>query len=400
MLLVERLQWTLVLDRDDVTAFLATNDDNNNTTASTMNSTNNSVWTMEQQDTWINVTQEWFDEFYNGGFAEIGAQDSNATSRRDRRRLADNVNYGVVPGSMTCTIELLESHIIHDDGDNETTTATLMLLYNQQLNYRAFNNSDQTTTTTTTNAMGPLQYTTLPFRSRTARPVYVQRLTSNELMAPLWQSLTVETLPVPQILGPKRKPADTSANSASATDKADDPKKDNGWSIGAIAGVVVAGLAAVMVGAAVVLYVSQRDDGRHDNVASLVPDFERATFSFGGGSAANGGGGGVRSGRLATDDQAGATDLEASSDEVPKPRYVLACVRNERHCPTKTRQYSLLLTLRLVFVLFTLLSVVSITVLKRRKPRRVRPTNTSCTLPPDDWALCWTAPIRKGPLSM
>jgi hypothetical protein len=269
---------------------------------------------------WINVTQEWFDEFYNGGFEPLSDDGSN-TTRRDRR-LAGHGNYGVVPGSMSCTIELLESHFINND-DNETT-ATLILLYNQQLDYRAFNNSDKTST-----LMGPLQYTTLPFRSRTARPVYVQRLASNELMSPLWQSLTVDTLPVPQILGPKRKPTDTSANSATATDKAE--KDSDTWSIGAIAGVVVAGLVAIMVGAAAVLYFSQRDDGRHDNVASLVPDFERATFSFGGGStAASGGGGGVCSGRMAAaDDAGGATDLEASSDE--KPRYVFACIRYQRH---------------------------------------------------------------------
>jgi hypothetical protein len=316
---VERLQWTIVLDRDDVSAFLENDDNTTNATTATTTSSS-TVWTIEQQDVWINVTQEWFDEFYNGGFEPLSDGDgSNTTSTRDRRRLAASVNYGVVPGTMTCTIELLEAHIVNNDKND--TTATLILLYNQQLNYRAFNNSDETTATAKTTAMGPLQYTTLPFRSRTARPVYVERLASSERMAPLWQSLTVETLPVPQILGPVRKPlTDTSSNSATtATDKADS-KDDSGWSIGAISGVVVAGLVAVMVGAAAVLYISQRDDGRHDNVASLVPDFERATFSFGGGSGAGASGGMRGSARLAAVSDDPATDLEASSDEVPKPR--------------------------------------------------------------------------------
>lgn len=219
---------------------------------------------------WEDLTLVWFDEFYNGGFPDEDDEVdiNNTTTTRWRKLQQKKVpsaqdNYGVVPGSMVCIVSRTNSSIVEgasdSSGDNNAATTTMAILYDQQLDYRTVDKSKP---------LGHLQYATLPFRSRTARAVYVDRLTA---AFATMENVTEDTLPIPKLLGP---PESVDSNSSD---------KDGGWSRTAIISVSVgAGLLAAVLLAAGMLVWSQQDTGHHDNVASLAPDFDRGTFSFGG----------------------------------------------------------------------------------------------------------------------
>jgi hypothetical protein len=219
---------------------------------------------------WERATMAWFQEFYN----DTAIDRSNARGRRNLQTIYNN--YGVVLGSMETLINVtnvtyppgyeLGSTSNSSSSTNTTTPMNITLIYDQILSYRAIVNASYP---------GPMQYVTLPFRSRVGRRTYVEQL-RRHLYA--FSQLSTESLAIPILQGP---PVTTLSGAESPTDSM---AEDDGLSVGAMVGIVLAVVVVVVAAALYAAWHMRATQKPAETASARRPvgqvEFDAETFRF------------------------------------------------------------------------------------------------------------------------
>jgi hypothetical protein len=180
-------------------------------------------------DQWEDLTQQWFEAFY---------ENYNYSSSDNTTDMDSEIDAAWGIQDMTTEI-----HLVRIESQNP-----LVILYDQRLLFTQLNTED---------ALPVLQYTTLPFRSKSGNAAYADIL-QTELLS---QSALPRPIAVPQILGPA---ADTQSSSS------------NSMSKGGVVAIVLV-VIAIVLGVVVLGYF------RYQSYQKSVdgPAFNMSTFSFG-----------------------------------------------------------------------------------------------------------------------
>ena len=207
------------------------------------------AFTLFELGDWEALTVEWFDNFYNNPQNE-----EQQTNDQPSRRHLENGNYGVVAGSMSSEVRVVQDTFDDQNGGVYT------IVYSHKYEYQARTSTDDDKT-----SLGPLQYATLPFRSTMGNDAFSQSLKTR----------------IPDALSGLETPVAVPSIGNYAVSSSDD---DTSLSGGAIAGICVGVLVvAAAMGMLVQRYLGGQEKKRAAAALQSARDVGRETLTFEGG---------------------------------------------------------------------------------------------------------------------